>query len=813
MLLLTASAVINLASGIYQSVDAKEGGSKVEWVEGVSIIVAVVIITLTGAINDFQKDRKFEKLNRKTDERDITVFRPSNPQRIPIQDILVGDVVHLETGDVVPADGVLIDGFSIQCDESSSTGESDLISKIPATHVTAKSLSSCGPFILSGSKIASGVGTFLVTSVVPSSSYGRILMSLHAEPEETPLQHKLGVLAKYTIDGGLLVGGVFFLILFIRFLVDLKNIEGGGKAKGEEFLDILILAITVVVIAVPEGLPLTVTLALAFATTRMLKDQNLVRLLRSCEVMGNATSICSDKTGTLTQNRMTDKESSPDRDKAIIPPAANVVASLPHPFKQVIKDSILLNSTAQDKSTENGMEISGSSTEVALVNFATKHFDISNLSSERARLEIVQLYPFNADKRYFRMFLKGAPEIVLDLCTQQGLADSISEYSSQSLRSIATAYRDLESWPPENTHSPGSEPSFNSVVHDMVFLSLFALQDPLRPEVAASVRDCQTAGVRVRMVTGDNFLTAKSIAQECGIYGPGGIALDGPTFRKLSTAQINLLLPRLQVLARSSPEDKLRLVTHLKGLGETVAVTGDGINDALALKAADVGFAMGIAGTEVAKEASSTILMDDNFASIVKALLWGRAVNDAARKFLQFQFTINLTAGVLTMITVLVGGTSASVFTVVQLLWINLIMDTFAALALATDYPTKSLIYRTPEPRNSSIVNISMWKMITGQCIYQLVVIFVLHYAGQSLFGYHTEQQQAQLQTMIFNIYLWMQFCNMFNSRRVDAGFNFLEGLLRNPAFFFVQSVIAAGQIVIIFKGGKAFGTEPLTGA
>ncbi|KAJ4223389.1 hypothetical protein NW759_006023 [Fusarium solani] len=851
MFLLTASATVSLALGIYQSVTNKEGGARLEWVEGVAILIAVIVIVLATAINDYQKNYKFQKLNEKKEERIVTVTRSGQHRSISVFDVLVGDVMHLEAGDVAPADGILIEGFDIQCDESPLTGESELIVKTPACVQ-----GSGDSFILSGTRVETGVGTCLILSVGVNSTYGKIMMSLQDDVQETPLQQKLGVLAQYIINFGLAAGLVFFTILFIRFLVQLKDIEGGPEAKGHEFLEVLILSITVVVIAVPEGLPLTVTLSLAFATTRMLKDNNLVRLLRSCETMGNATTVCSDKTGTLTQNKMTvvtgiigASEAFADVSGPLVaetcqqppqtPPTAHaLVSSICQEARDVLKASSALNSTAIEAGGVG--QFIGSSTETALLNFASDHLGMQDLSEERANWNIVHMVPFNAARKWMatvvrtptgrhRLLVKGAAEVIVDKCTGtlqdpktsmatktlmavdlDGLKIKMQNYAKRSLRVIALAYRDLDDWPAHDQHMDAES---IATLSDLVLLGVIGLRDPLRPEIVDSVRQCQSAGVFVRMVTGDNFFTAKAIASECGIYTAGGIAMDGPTFRRLTLEQLNLVVPRLQVLARSSPDDKLLLVSHLKGMGEVVAVTGDGTNDALALKAADIGFSMGISGTEVAKEASDIILMDDNFTSIVKAIGWGRAVNDAAKKFLQFQFTINITAGTLTIMSALVGGTDSSVFTVVQLLWINLIMDTFAALALSTDFPTDDLFSRKPEPRTASVLTTTMWKMIMGQSIYQLAVIFTLHYAGGRLFGYRGDNEEKHLQTMVFNIYVLMQFFNQFNSRRSDNKLNLFEGVLKNPWFFFVQVVTLAGQIVIIFFGGEAFQTVRLSGA
>ncbi|ETN42746.1 calcium-translocating P-type ATPase, PMCA-type [Cyphellophora europaea CBS 101466] len=870
MFLLTFSAVISLSLGIYQSVDPSEPGSNVEWVEGVTIVIAILIILMATATNDWQKNRKFEKLNRKKDEKFVNVVRSGKINHISSNDILVGDVVRFETGDIVPVDGILTEGFDIETDESSTTGESDLIEKTPFTdpHPSEAALrpTNIDPFILSGSKVANGVGSFVATSVGVNSSYGRVLMSLRDEPQVTPLQQKLGSLAKYILLFGALFGVLFFFILLVRFLVRLDSIEGGPRAKGEEFLELFMLSVTMVVIGVPEGLALAVTLALAFATTRMLKDNNLVRLLRSCEIMGNATTICSDKTGTLTQNKMTvvscrvglnqdyedleqlgpadgNDPTAPVYDRTAVQPMA-LISSLGDAVRELLNASIYMNTTATDKGTDK-MELQGSSTEKALVQFAADRFGLQELTAARNSMETVHLFPFQSTQKSmaaivelpngkFRMFAKGAAEIVLSRCTNtleqsaSGLSvtaldqssvellhEHISRLAHRSLRVLALSYRDFDSWPPPHeTSTPGTTDHLrlDHIFQDMTLASIVGLRDPLRPDVIDSVRQCQKAGVFVRMVTGDNPSTAISIAKDCGIYTPGGIAMDGPTFRKLTPAQLDMIVPRLQVLARSSPEDKRVLVYRLRAQKEIVAVTGDGTNDALALKAADVGFAMGIAGTEVAKEASSIILMDDNFTSIVRAVQWGRTVNDAVKKFLQFQLTINFSAGLLTAVTALVGEVDEAVFTVVQLLWVNIIMDTFAALSLATDYPTRGVLQRKPEPRGQAIITVAMWKMIIAQTLYQMGVIFVLHYAGRHFWASGTEHEQRQLQTTAFNTYIWLQLFNQWNSRMADSRFNIFEGMHRNPWFFFVQVVTVTGQTLIVMFGGNAFQTARPTG-
>ena len=700
LILLSVAAVISLALGIYQSVRPRPGETEanVEWVEGVAIVVAILIVVTVGAANDWQKERQFVKLNRKKEERFVKVIRSGKSQEISVYDVLVGDLMHLEPGDLISVDGIYIEGHNLKCDESSATGESDIIKKAPADQVfraieNHEPLGKMDPFILSGGKVTEGVGTFLVTSVGIYSSYGKTMMSLQDEGQTTPLQSKLNVLAEYIAKLGLAAGLLLFIVLFIKFLAQLNSIQGGADAKGQQFLQIFIVAVTVVVVAVPEGLPLAVTLALAFATTRMLRDNNLVRVLRACETMGNATTVCSDKTGTLTQNKMSvvagtvgtssrfsdaqtvtvaagekgDKEAEMPGDAQGVS-SSEFTSTLSKEVKELLKDSIVLNSTAFE-AEENGKVIFvGSKTETALLNFANERLGIGSIAQERSNADVAQMIPFDSGRKCmavvikmgngnYRMLVKGASEILLGRCTKiirdptQGADETtltsenvetlnaiIKNYASRSLRTIGLLYRDYDRWPPRGAPTQKDDPrlaDFDKIFKDMTFLGIVGIQDPLRPGVTEAVYKCQGAGVFVRMVTGDNLMTAKAIATECGIFTAGGIAMEGPIFRRLTSKQMTQIIPRLQVLARSSPEDKRILVKQLRKLGETVAVTGDGTNDAPALKAADVGFSMGIAGTEVAKEASAIILMDDNFTSIVKAISWGRTVNDAVKKFLQ----------------------------------------------------------------------------------------------------------------------------------------------------------------------------------
>ena len=860
LILLTIAAVISLSLGIYETVS---GGSSVDWVEGVAICIAILIVVIVGAANDFQKERQFIKLNKRKDDREVKVIRSGKSLQVSVHDITAGDVLHLEPGDAVPADGVFITGHGVKCDESSATGESDQMKKTPGEEVWKRiqdgtANAKLDPFIISGSKVLEGVGTYLVTSVGQNSSYGKILMSLQHPSENTPLQVKLGKLANWIGGLGSSAAILLFFVLLFKFVADLGSNPASPAVKGQEFLDILIVAITVIVVAVPEGLPLAVTLALAFATTRMLKENNLVRVLRACETMGNATTICSDKTGTLTQNKMTvvagtvgaDEQfasSAHITEKETAAPNA-LFAKMSKPVKELIRTSITLNSTAFEGEEKGIPTYIGSKTEVAMLTLAKEYLGLDHLATERSNFKVKQLIPFDSGRKcmgmvikynhQYRLLVKGASEMMLqkadrtianifaekfeemtiDKEKRQHLNALIDEYAQHSLRTIGMLYKDFPEWPPAGAATLEEDPkmaNFDDIFGDMVWVGFVGIHDPLRDGVVTAVAQCQQSGVVVRMVTGDNVTTAKAIATDCGILrkGEDGIVMEGPKFRQLNEEEMDKVLPRLRVLARSSPEDKRILVGRLKHLGETVAVTGDGTNDGPALKMADVGFSMGIAGTEVAKEASAIILLDDNFSSTITALMWGRAVNDAVKKFLQFQITVNITAVILTFVSAVSNDSNHSVLTAVQLLWVNLIMDTLAALALATDAPTKKILDRPPQPKSAPLITINMWKMIFGQAIYQLLVTFVLYFAGMGILGYeNTEQKRMELNTVVFNTFVWMQVFNEFNNRRLDNKFNIFENIHKNFWFIGINCIMVGGQIMIIFIGGRAFQITRLDG-
>ncbi|KAG9052918.1 hypothetical protein FS842_009039 [Serendipita sp. 407] len=857
LVLLSIAAVVSLALGLYQDIGVHERipcdydpsqnctPPKVDFVEGVAIIAAILIVVLVGSLNDWQKERQFRALNDKKDDRTVKVIRFGKEAQINIKVRAFPDFPRA-SGLIVSV--VLIDSrnrmsswvislswnqerlslamvFSFLVIMSNATSLVPLANRMRSksfrstTHgqnirqkarrrrIATFSLDprfSKAPDPTSSSLLVNVVSTVVsswVSQLVPLFlvilyfSNSIVISALRKPVAATPLQEKLNHLAELIAKVGGACGLILFSALMIKFFVQLKTKPNRtSNAKAMSFVQILIISVTLVVVAVPEGLPLAVTLALAFATKRMTKENLLVRVLDSCETMANATVVCTDKTGTLTQNvmhvvagsvgvhakfvknlkenvnRTENKDSANARkhteDFPIEQDDINTV--LPPALRVTFNEAIAVNSTAfEDVDPETGeVDFVGSKTETALLRFA-KDSKWPSYRQTRANAQIVQLLPFDSERKYmgvivrhgdkFRAYFKGASEILTKQCTRhvvvaqpdhpvsggseddpietteitdltkENIANTIIFYANQMLRTIAICYRDVDVWPPPGKGT--DEVPLSELVHELTLIAITGIEDPLRPSVRDAIADAHHAGVTVKMCTGDNVLTARSIAAQCGIYSPGGIIMEGPVFRRLTDAERQEVVPHLQVLARSSPEDKQVLVETLMSQGEIVGVTGDGTNDGPALKEANVGFSMGIAGTEVAKEASDIILMDDNFASIVSAIIWGRCVNDSVRKFLQFQISVNITAVLITFVSAVASDEEESVLTAVQLLWINIIMDTFAALALATDPATRRLLDRKPDRKNAPLFTIEMGKMIIGQALYQTFIVLLLHFA------------------------------------------------------------------------------------
>jgi len=918
LIILQIAAFISLVLSLYKPPEEEDiGGSGLEeesdhgWIEGAAILVSVITVVLVTAFNDYTKEKQFRGLQNKIEgEHKFSVIRGGEVIQIAVTEIVVGDICQVKYGDLLPADGIIIQSNDLKVDESSLTGESDHVKKGETRD----------PLLLSGTHVMEGSGRMVVTAVGVNSQAGIIFALLGAaqseddaqkkkakkdeealagqqkldelaqnmqeqqrkstaqeeevvnpRKEKSVLQTKLTKLAIQIGYGGSAVAVFTVLILIVPFVIKtfiIKNKPWSLKYL-KHFVKFVIIGVTVLVVAVPEGLPLAVTLALAYSVRKMMKDNNLVRHLDACETMGNATAICSDKTGTLTTNRMTVVQCyiCGVHYKTEMPK----YNSLPQPLGRILVDSISINSAyttrlmPADKPGEPLKQV-GNKTECALIGFVQEiGEDYQRKRDEIPENKLYKVYTFNSVRKSmatvikiengFRVFAKGASEIVMGKCNyifgkngqlqrfskqeQDHLVKTVIEVmANDALRTISVCYKDYIYAKDSSQLQPNQTPITNEpdweneaeVVNNLTCLCVVGIEDPVRPEVPEAIRKCQRAGVTVRMVTGDNVNTARSIAMKCGILQPNEdfLVLEGKEFNKrikdengvVQQALFDKVWPRLRVLARSSPSDKYVLVKHiieskLNANREVVAVTGDGTNDGPALKKSDVGFAMGIAGTDVAKEASDIILTDDNFSSIVKAVMWGRNVYDSIAKFLQFQLTVNVVA----VIVAFVGACAIedSPLKAVQMLWVNLIMDTLASLALATEMPTPSLLLRKPYGRTKPLISRTMFKNIVGHAFYQLAVIFSLLFYGEHFFdidsGMYGELGAPPTIhfTMIFNTFVMMTLFNELNSRKIHGERNIFAGFFSNPIFYTILIVTTVSQVVIIEFGGAAFQTAKLS--
>ncbi|CAI0464611.1 unnamed protein product [Linum tenue] len=655
------------------------------------------------------------------------------------------------------------------------------------------------------------------------------LQFIQGGDDETPLQVKLNGVA--TVIGKI---GLFFAVVTFSVLVQglfTRKLEEGTQwiwsgDEAVEMLEFFAIAVTIVVVAVPEGLPLAVTLSLAFAMKKMMNDKALVRHLAACETMGSATTICSDKTGTLTTNHMTVVKTCICGEIKEVSGSEKFGSSIPESVRKILLESIF-NNTGGDVVVNEAqkVEILGTPTETALLELGLLLG--GDFEEERVKSKIVKVEPFNSTKKRmgvvlelpeggFRAHCKGASEIALAACDKflnsngdvvpldeastTHLQDTIEKFASEALRTLCLAYSDIGSEFSESGDIP---------FQGYTCIAIVGIKDPVRPGVKESVAVCRSAGIVVRMVTGDNLTTAKAIARECGILTDDGLAIEGPEFREKSDAELQQLIPNLQVMARSSPMDKHTLVKQLRTtFQEVVAVTGDGTNDAPALHEADIGLAMGIAGTEVAKESADVIILDDNFSTIVTVGKWGRSVYVNIQKFVQFQLTVNVVALVVNFTSACLTGNAP--LTAVQLLWVNMIMDTLGALALATEPPTDDLMKRAPVGRKGNFISNVMWRNITGQSLYQFVVIWYLQTQGKEAFRLDGPDSDLILNTLIFNSFVFCQVFNEISSREMEK-VNVFDGILKNYVFVAVLSCTAIFQIIIIEFLGTFASTTPLT--
>ncbi|PWA81962.1 cation transporter/ E1-E2 ATPase family protein [Artemisia annua] len=754
LMILAMCAFVSLVVGI-----ATEGWPRGAH-DGLGIVASILLVVFVTATSDYRQSLQFRDLDKEKKKISIQVTRSGYRQKLSIYELLPGDIVHLAIGDQVPADGLFISGFAVSIDESSLTGESEPVM-----------VSAENPWLMSGTKVQDGSCKMLVTTVGMRTQWGKLMATLsEGGDDETPLQVKLNGVA--TIIGKI---GLFFAIVTFAVLVQ-----------------------------------------------KLLTP--LVRNLAACETMGSATTICSDKTGTLTTNKMTVVKSCiclnikdvSKQEKPDIPDKA---------FK-ILLESIFTNTGGEVVNNKQGKrEILGSPTEAAILEFGLSLG--GDFHAERESSSVLRVEPFNSSKKRMGVVLKlpdgsvrahckGASEIILDACDKVINADgeivnlkegslghlktTIDEFAGEALRTLCLAYIDLDKNVSADTPIPSS---------GYTCIGIVGIKDPVRPGVKESVALCRSAGITVRMVTGDNINTAKAIAKECGILRDDGIAIEGPDFREKSLDELYDLIPKIQVMARSSPLDKHTLVKHLRTtFGEVVAVTGDGTNDAPALHEADIGLAMGIAGTEVAKESADVIILDDNFSTIVTVAKWGRSVYVNIQKFVQFQLTVNIVALMVNFTSACLTGSTP--LTAVQLLWVNMIMDTLGALALATEPPNDALMKRTPVGRQGNFISNVMWRNIFGQSLYQFVVIWLLQAKGKSFYGLYGDDSDLILNTLIFNSFVFCQLFNEVNSREMEK-IDVLNGIWNNNVFVSVLGATMVFQVIIIEFLGTFANTHPLT--
>ena len=895
---LLVASIVSLIIGV-----AKDGLST-GWIEGTAIFFAVFLVVSISSYMNYQEMEQFLKLSRETKLKKVLVIRDGREKEISIEDILVGDILKLRIGDIINVDGFVFGDAKAGMDESPVTGESDVMWKINNFELKGQKYS-C-PFVFSGSQVVDGYGNMVVAAVGDKTFEGQNKQLTNASGKKgdndgegddddadlTPLKKQLNELSNLIGDLGYIFAILIGVTLFLKETI--INLIIGVSIISSHMLDVLvnafIIAVTVIVVAIPEGLPMAVTIAFAFSVDKMKKEHNLVKHLDKSEAMGNVNNVCTDKTGTLTLGVMRiaaffieDEDIRLNRAKV-----------QDENLRDIIWNCMFKNITCVETTNEKGEKIlNGDMTEKALFTYLKENN--YPLDGERKGKYVL---PFKSDYKYmmnifeekdgYILYAKGAPERVSPFFTKyrtkggqeenfeehaDDLTNKQAEYAEDSMRTLIFGYKKLTQ--EEITKAREENPEddlkfFQKLAKGLCFAFMVGIRDNNREDVPEAIRKCHHAGITVRMVTGDNINTAIAISKDVGIIEPhqageckniaayyrkfvqekpdeaqrgiqtgeNPIALEGEIFRvicggitknpgKDGGMEITLnnkeafkhTVQRLKVIARASPEDKFILVFGLKELGNIVAVTGDGTNDAPALRQAHVGFAMGIRGTDIAKDAADVVLLDDSFSSIVTACKYGRNIYDCIRKFVQFQLTTNVVAVFMTFL----GGIilKDSPLNAIQMLWVNLIMDSFASLALATEDPTDALLDRKPYSRDASILTPMMILNIFSQAIFQIIVLTVIIFYGDYLFGVPSDRELEHFMwnnvngyhfTIFFNIFVFMQVFNSINARKLQKDeYNVFTGILGNWLYLLIQTIIVVGQIILVTFGGRAVRTHALS--
>lgn len=809
IIILLIAGALSIGISCYEFFALDEGGSV--FFEPVGIFIAILLATGLAFIFELKADKEFALLNQVNDDEPVQVIRNGNAMQVGRKDVVVGDIVILNTGEEVPADGELLEAVSLNIDESTLTGEPmchkttdpeqfDPEATFPSNHA------------MRGTKVMEGHGVMKVFAVGDKTENGKVFEAAQIDDSvKTPLNEQLDGLGdlitkiSYGFAAAIIIGRI------VMYFINTPEFEWVHFLA--YFLQTLMVAVTLVVVAVPEGLPMAVTLSLAYSMRRMLKTNNLVRKMHACETMGATTVICTDKTGTLTQNQMQVYKTN----------------FFGKPSDLVLCEGIAVNSTAQLDLSGEKAQVLGNPTEGALLLWLRERG--ANYAELRENATRVEELPFTTERKYMAtvvrsasgktiLYVKGAPEIVFGMCknrcgvTKEEIDAQLLEYQNQAMRTLGFAYQEIEA---------GDRTIADSKVaaENLTFLGIVAISDPVRLDVPDAVREVTDAGIKVKIVTGDTPGTAKEIGRQIGLWndatdGERNI-ITGTEFAELSDSQLRERVGDLKIIARARPMDKKRLVEALQANNEVVAVTGDGTNDAPALKTAHVGLSMGD-GTSVAKEASDITIIDNSFSSIGRAVMWGRSLYQNIQRFILFQMTVNVAACLIVLFGAFMGMQSP--LTVTQMLWVNLIMDTFAAMALASLPPSRSVMREKPRSRTAFIINHPMWRSILGTGgIFFLLLLGLLYYfehtditslteIGKVAMGANTGLSPYEL-SLFFTIFVFLQFWNMFNARAFESGrsaFHF-KGC---SGFVMIAALILVGQIVIVSIGGQFFNVVPL---